>query len=50
VSDAMMSIQQATNETLASIRQAEQAARDMHDLAATLQSAVALYQVQDDGQ
>jgi methyl-accepting chemotaxis protein len=48
VSDAMMSIQQATNQTLASIRQAEQAARDMHDLAATLQSAVALYQVQDD--
>jgi methyl-accepting chemotaxis protein len=48
VSDAMLSIQQATNQTLASIRQAEQAARDMHDLASALQSAVASYQLQDD--
>jgi methyl-accepting chemotaxis protein len=45
VSDAMLSIQQATNETLASIRQAEQAARDMHELASALQSAVASYQL-----
>jgi methyl-accepting chemotaxis protein len=48
VSDAMMSIQQATNQTLVSIRQAEQAARDMHALAATLQTAVASYQLWDE--
>jgi len=44
----MLSIQQATNQTLASIRQAEQAARDMHELASALQSAVASYQLQDE--
>jgi methyl-accepting chemotaxis protein len=48
VSDAMLSIQQATNQTLASIRQAEQAARDMHELSSALQSAVASYQLQDE--
>lgn len=48
VSDAMLSIQQATNQTLASVRQAEQAARDMHELATNLQSAVASYQLQDE--
>jgi methyl-accepting chemotaxis protein len=48
VSDAMNSIQQATNQTLASIRQAEQAARDMHALATSLQTAVASYQLQEE--
>ncbi len=42
---AMKAIQQAATQTLASTRQAEQAARDLHTLAQTLQQTVAVYEV-----
>lgn len=42
---AMKAIQQAATQTLASTRQAEQAARDLHALAQTLQQTVAVYEV-----
>jgi methyl-accepting chemotaxis protein len=43
IGQAMRSIQQATTQTLASTRQAEKAARDLHDLAQSLQEAIAAY-------
>jgi methyl-accepting chemotaxis protein len=45
VGQAILSIQQATNQSLASTRQAERAAQDMHNLARMLQQAVAVYRL-----
>lgn len=45
VGQAMTSIQQATNQSLASTRQAERAAQDLHDLAKTLQETVTAYRL-----
>jgi methyl-accepting chemotaxis protein len=45
VGQAMVSIQQATTQALASTRQAERAAQDLHTLAQSLQRAIAAYRV-----
>jgi methyl-accepting chemotaxis protein len=45
IGQAMGSIQQATTQTLASTRQAERAAQDLHTLAQSLQRAIAVYQL-----
>ncbi len=45
IGQAMTAIQQATTQTLASTRQAEQAAQELHTLARSLQQAVALYRL-----
>jgi methyl-accepting chemotaxis protein len=45
IGQAMLAIQQATTQTLASTRQAEQAAQELHTLARSLQQAVALYRL-----
>jgi methyl-accepting chemotaxis protein len=45
IGQAMTAIQQATTQTLASTRQAEQAAQDLHALARSLQTTVALYRL-----
>lgn len=45
IGQAMNSIQQATAQTLASTRQAERAARDLHSLAQSLQKATAAYRI-----
>ena len=41
IGQAMGSIQQATTQALASTRQAERAAQDLHNMAQSLQSAIA---------
>jgi methyl-accepting chemotaxis protein len=45
ISKAIFSIQQATNEMTAGMRQAEQAAKDLNELARSLQQATAAYKV-----
>jgi methyl-accepting chemotaxis protein len=45
VGQAMVSIQQATTQALASTRQAERAAQDLHTLAQSLQQAIAAYRL-----
>ncbi|HEY1015550.1 MAG TPA: methyl-accepting chemotaxis protein, partial [Herpetosiphonaceae bacterium] len=45
IGQAMLSIQQATTQTLASTRQAERAATDLHRLAQALQQTIAAYQL-----
>jgi methyl-accepting chemotaxis protein len=45
VGEAMVAIQQSTNQALASTQQAERAARDMHTLAQSLQEAVSVYRL-----
>lgn len=45
IGDAMVAIQQATNQTRMSTRQAEQAAQSLHELAQTLQRTVAKYRL-----
>jgi methyl-accepting chemotaxis protein len=45
IGQSMSAIQQATTQTLASTRQAERAAQDLHTLAQSLQQAVAAYQL-----
>lgn len=45
VGQAMSSIQQATNQTMVSTRQAERAAHDLNQLAQSLQKTVAIYQL-----
>ncbi len=46
VAQAMASIQQATTQALASTRQAERAAQDLHTLAQSLQKAIAAYRLE----
>ncbi|MEN9937346.1 MAG: hypothetical protein RLZZ387_3925 [Chloroflexota bacterium] len=45
VGQAMQSIQQATAQALASTRQAERAAQDLHALAQSRQQTIAAYQI-----
>jgi methyl-accepting chemotaxis protein len=45
IGHAMSSIQQANNQALASIRQAERAAQDLHALAQSLRQTVAIYRL-----
>ncbi|MFL5805597.1 MAG: methyl-accepting chemotaxis protein, partial [Roseiflexaceae bacterium] len=45
IGQAMASIQQATTQTIASTRQAERAAQDLHTLAQSLQHTIAAYQL-----
>ncbi len=45
IGQAITNIQQATTQTLASTRQAERAAQDLHSLASTLQEAIAVYRL-----
>jgi methyl-accepting chemotaxis protein len=45
VGQAMVAIQQATTQALASTRQAERAAQDLHSLAQSLQQAIAVYRL-----
>jgi methyl-accepting chemotaxis protein len=45
IGQAMGSIQQATTQTLASTRQAERAAQDLHSLAQSLQKTIAAYKL-----
>ncbi len=45
IGQAINSIQQATTQTLASTRQAEKAAQDLHTLAQSLQKTVAIYRL-----
>jgi methyl-accepting chemotaxis protein len=45
IGQAMGSIQQATTQTLASTRQAERAAQDLHSLAQSLQKTLATYNI-----
>ena len=45
IGQAMGSIQQATTQALASTRQAERAAQDLHALAQSLQQAIAVYRL-----
>jgi methyl-accepting chemotaxis protein len=45
IGQAMYSMKQATSQTLASTRQAETAARDLNELAQSLQKAIAIYRL-----
>jgi methyl-accepting chemotaxis protein len=45
IGQAMGSIQQATTQALASTRQAERAAQDLHTLAQSLQQTIAAYKL-----
>jgi methyl-accepting chemotaxis protein len=45
IGQAMANIQQATTQALASTRQAERAAQDLHTLAQKLQQTVAIYRL-----
>ncbi len=45
IGQAMLSIQQAMSQTMASTRQAEQAAKDLHELSRVLQDTIASYHV-----
>lgn len=45
IGQAMLSIQQATTETVSSLRQTEQAARDLNTLSQSLQQTIALYKI-----
>jgi methyl-accepting chemotaxis protein len=43
IGQAMTAIKQAVTQTMASTRQAERAAQDLHTLAQSLQKAIAVY-------
>jgi methyl-accepting chemotaxis protein len=45
IGQAMTAIQQSTTQTLASTRQAERAAKDLHELAQTLQQTISIYRL-----
>jgi methyl-accepting chemotaxis protein len=45
IGQAMVAIQQSTTQALASTRQAERAAQDLHELAQSLQKTISNYQV-----